>query len=169
MLFRSALPYGIVVDPQDRPWFVEFGSNKLATIDPATLAVKEYPLPNANTRARRLAVTSDGAVWYGDYSRGMLGRFDPKSGAVREWAMPSGTRSLPYAMAVDERDRLWLVETGVQPNRLVGFDSKTESWISETPIEKSGARTVRHMIYHQPTKTLWFGTDANTIGRATVP
>jgi virginiamycin B lyase len=165
----NALPYGIVVDRQDRPWFVEFGSNKLATIDPATLAVKEYPLPNANTRARRLEVTSDGAIWYGDYSRGMLGRFDPKSGAVREWAMPSGARSLPYAMAVDERDRLWLVETGVQPNRLVGFDTKTEKWISETPIEKSGARTVRHMIYHQPTKTLWFGTDANTIGRATVP
>ena len=166
---ESALPYGIVVDRQDRPWFVEFGSNKIATIDPATLAVKEYPLAHENTRARRLAATSDGAMWYGDYSRGMLGRFDPKSGAVREWPMPSGARSLPYAMAVDERDRLWLVETGPQPNRLVGFDTKAEAWISETPIAKSGARTVRHMIYHQPSRTLWFGTDANTIGRATVP
>jgi virginiamycin B lyase len=166
---ENALPYGIVVDRQDRPWFVEFGSNKLATIDPATLAVQEYPLPNANSRARRLEVTSDGAIWYGDYSRGMLARFDPKSRKVDEWPMPGGARSLPYAMAVDERDRLWLVETGIQPNRLVGFDTKTKTWISDTPIEKSGARTVRHMIYHAPTRTLWFGTDANTIGRATVP
>ena len=166
---ENALPYGIVVDPSDRPWFVEFGSNKVATIDPVTLAVREYPLPSANTRARRLAVTSDGAIWYGDYSRGMLGRFDTKTHQVTEWAMPGGERSLPYAMASDDRDRVWLVETGPQPNRLVGFDTKSKTWFSDTPIEKSGAGTVRHMVFHAPTRTLWFGTDANTIGRATVP
>ncbi|HYO46657.1 MAG TPA: lyase, partial [Gemmatimonadota bacterium] len=166
---ENALPYGIVVDRQGRPWFVEFGSNKLGTIDPTTLAVKEYSLPNERTRARRLEITSDGAIWYGDYTRGMLARFDPKSGVVNEWPMPSGARSLPYAMAVDERDRLWIVETGIQPNRLVGFDTKAKAWISDTPIAESGAGTVRHMIYHAPTRTLWFGTDANTIGRASVP
>jgi virginiamycin B lyase len=166
---ENALPYGIVVDRSDRPWFVEFGSNKLATIDPATLAIKEYTLPNESTRARRLEITPDGAVWYGDYTRGTLARFDPGNGAVSEWPMPSGARSLPYAMAQDDRERLWLVETGVQPNRLVGFDTKSKAWISETPIAGSGGRTVRHMIYHAPTRTLWFGTDANTIARARVP
>jgi virginiamycin B lyase len=77
--------------------------------------------------------------------------------------------SLPYAMASDDKDRIWLVETGVQPNRLVGFDPATSSWFSITPISKSGALTVRHMIFHSPTRALWFGTDANTIGRASVP
>jgi virginiamycin B lyase len=72
-------------------------------------------------------------------------------------------------MASDDRDRIWLVETGVQPNKLVGFNPKTEKWISITPISESGAGTVRHMIYHVPTKSLWFGTDANTIGRARIP
>lgn len=166
---KNARPYGIVMDKKDRPWFVQLGTNKVATIDPVSLEIRDYSLQNERTRARRLEVTPDGAIWYGDYTRGMLGRFDPASGATREWAMPSGATSLPYAMALDDRNRVWLVETGVQPNRLVAFDIKTESWTSVTPIAESGARTVRHMVFHAPTRTLWFGTDANTIARAKVP
>jgi virginiamycin B lyase len=162
-------PYGIVVDPANRPWFVEFGTNKLAMIDPATMKITEHTLPDPKTHPRRIAVTSDGVIWYGDYTQGKLGRFDPKSGAVKEFPLPSAGMSLPYAMTSDDKDRVWLVETGVQPNRLVGFDPKTSSWFSITPISKSGGLTVRHMVFHGPTRTIWFGTDANTIGRAGVP
>lgn len=165
----NARPYGIIVNSKNQPWFVEFGSNKIATIDRSTMAITEHVLPAARTRPRRLAATSDDVIWYADYTRGMLGRFDPRTGATREWPAPAGAASLPYAMEVDDRDRLWMVETGVQPNRLVGFDPKTSSWFSVTPISKSGGLTVRHMSFHKPTRTLWFGTDANTIARATVP
>lgn len=68
-------------------------------------------------------------------------------------------------MAVDARDRLWFVETGSQPNRLVGFNPKTAEFFSIMEIP-SGGGTVRHMFFHAPTRTLWFGTDANTIARA---
>jgi len=166
---KDARPYGIVVDPSGRPWFDEFGTNKLATIDPKTMAIREYTLPNERTRPRRIAVTSDGILWYGDYTRGMLGRLDPRTGAVREFPLPAAAQSLPYAMASDDKDRIWLAETGIQPNRLVGFDPKSESWISVTPITQSGGLTIRHMIYHGSTHSLWFGTDANTIGRARIP
>jgi virginiamycin B lyase len=162
-------PYGIVIDPRNRPWFVEFGANKIAMIDPATMKIIEHTLPDSRSRPRRIAVTSDGTLWFADYTRGMLGRFDPATRAVKEWSLPSAAMSLPYAMASDDKDRIWLVETGVQPNRLVGFDPATSSWFSITPISKSGALTVRHMIFHSPTRALWFGTDANTIGRASVP
>ncbi len=164
-----ALPYGIVVDRADEPWFVEFGSNRIGKIDRSSMKITEYPLPNAKTHPRRIAATSDGLLWYADYTRGMLGRFDPRSSKVREWALPSGAGSLPYAMAADDKDRVWLVETGVQPNQLVGFDPKTEKWFSVTPISKSGGLTVRHMYFDGRSRTLWFGTDANTIARARVP
>ena len=82
--------------------------------------------------------------------------------------MPGGEDARPYGMAVDDKDRVWFVETGVYPNRLVGFDTKVEKVISITDIE-SGGGSVRHMVYHQATQTIWFGTDANTIGRATLP
>lgn len=162
-------PYGIVINSKDQPWFVEFGTNKVATIDRNTMHITEYTLPNAGTHPRRIAVTSDDIVWYTDYTRSMLGRFDPKTAKTSEWQMPAGKPSLPYALCVDDHDRLWVAETGIQPNRLAVFDSKTNMWGSVTPISQSGGGTVRHMSFNRPTRTMWFGTDNNTIARVKVP
>ncbi|GJL55073.1 MAG: virginiamycin B lyase [Nitrospirales bacterium] len=163
-----ARPYGIVVDTANVPWFTEFGSNKLGTIDEKTYAVKEISLPRPDARPRRLGLTSDGAIWYVDYAKGYLGRFTPSTETVKEWPAPGGDTASPYGMTVDSQDRVWFVETGSFPNRLIGFDTKTEDVISITNIE-SGGGTVRHMVYHQPTQTIWFGTDANTIARVQLP
>ena len=168
MTTPGARPYGITLDPTGRPYFCLFGTNKLGTIDPRTLELKEYPLPDPKSRPRRIARTSDGGIWYVDYTRGYLGRLDPKTGATKEWENPSGRTSLPYAMTVDDADRLWFVETGVQPNRLVGFDPKTGKFFSQTAIP-SGGGTVRYMIFEPKARVIWFGTDNNTIGRAQVP
>lgn len=165
----NARPYGISIDSKGRVWFNEFGVAKIAMIDPATFTIKEYALPDERARGRRIAITSDDIIWYVDYVRGYLGRLDPASGTVTEVALPSGGGALPYAMTVDDKDRLWMVETGPRPNRLVGYDPKRKEFFSVTPIAESGGGTVRHMIFHQPTQTIWFGTDENTIGRAKVP
>jgi virginiamycin B lyase len=166
-----ANPYGIVVDSKGQPWFDLFRVNRIGTIDPKTLVKKEYILPAERARPRRIAVTSDDMVWYGDYSRGYLGKLDPKTGKVEEWLLPSGAASLPYAMTVDDKDRLWLVETGVQPNRLVGFDPATKQWVANIPILSNGSdrNTIRHMTFDKITKQIWFGTDAGTIGAVKVP
>ena len=58
-------------------------------------------------------------------------------------------------------------ETGISPNSFVGFEPRQETFFSVTPIP-SGGRSVRHMDYHAPTRTVWFGTDSNTLGRARV-
>jgi virginiamycin B lyase len=163
----QARPYGIVIDRQNRPWLDLFGTNKIATVDPATMELREYPLPDQRSRPRRIAVTSDGMIWYGDYSRGFVGRLDPATGAVKEWAAPAGARSLPYAMTTDDQDRIWMVETGIQPNRLVGFDPRREEFFGQTDIP-SGGGTVRYMVFDARTGLIWFGSDANTIGKAQV-
>lgn len=164
-----ARPYGIVLDKAGRPWFNLFGTNKVGTIDPASMRVREYVLPDERARGRRIALTTDGGVWYVDYSRGFLGRLDPVSGAVREWAMPGGATSLPYAMTVDDNDRLWFVETGSQPNRLVGFDPRSNGFIGITELGPRMPNTVRHMVFDPKTRSIWFGSDRGTIGRAVVP
>ena len=161
----DARPYGIVVADDGHPWIVLFGTNRIATVDPASMKLEEHVLPAEDARPRRLGLTSDGGVWYVDYARGALGRLDPATGAVREWEAPGGAGSRPYAMAVDARDRIWFAETGSEPNRLVGFDPATEEFFAVAPIP-SGGGTVRHMVFHEPTLSLWFGTDTNTIGRA---
>ena len=167
MTATRSLPYGIVLDSEGRPYFDLFGTNKIGTIDPKTMQLKEYVLPDSS-RPRRIGRTSDGYIWYGDYRRGYLGRLDPRTGQVKEWQNPSGRTSLPYAMTVDDADRIWFVETGVQPNRLVGFDPKTERFFTSTPIP-SGGGTVRYMIFDPKTRYIWYGSDNDTIGRVTVP
>ncbi len=162
-----ARPYGIKLAPDGTPWVVLLGTNKLASIDPGTLTLTEHVIPAATARPRRLEVTSDGRIWYADYRRGYLGRYNPDSKTFTEWALPSGGKSRPYGMASDEHDRVWVVETGISPNQLVGFDTRTERVISVTPIP-SGAGSVRHMNYHAGTGTVWFGADRSTLGRARV-
>ena len=168
MTTPGSRPYGIVLDPEGRPYFDLFGTNKIGTVDPKTMEIKEYTLPEERARPRRISRTSDGQIWYVDYSRGYLGRLDPKTGAVKEWPNPSGPGSLPYAMTSDDADRLWFVETGVRPNKLVGFDPRTESFFSITTIP-SGGGSVRYMVFDPKTRMIWFGSDAGTIGRAQVP
>ena len=121
-----------------------------------------------------LGVTSNFRYWgadqtiYVDHAKGFLGRYSPTNGQFKEWEMPSGSSSRPYAMAVDDRDRLWMVETGVTPNRFVGFEPASGEFFAATEIE-SGGGSVRHMYYDRRTQSIWFGTDTNYLGRAQLP
>jgi virginiamycin B lyase len=162
-------PYGIILDPSGRPYFDLFGTNKIGTIDPATMELKTFDLPDSNARPRRIGRTSDGAVWYTDYTRGFLGRLDPKTGKVEEYANPSGNRSLPYAMTVDDADRVWYVETGVQPNRMVGFDTKQKKVVYNSAVPGSSPNAVRHMVFDPKTRQIIYAADNNFLGFVKVP
>jgi virginiamycin B lyase len=161
-------PYGILIDSKNRPWFDLFGTNKIGTIDPKTGDFKAFTLPNDRARPRRIAITADDAVWYGDYTRGFLGRLDPKTGKVDEFALPSGPASLPYGMTSDDRGRIWLAETGPQPNRLVAFDPAKKSFTETVVVAADKANTIRHMTFDKASRQIWFGGDANMIGRVKV-
>ncbi len=161
-------PYGIWMDSKDRPWIALFGTNKLASVDPVSFQIKEIELPRVNTLPRRLAVTSDDIVWYVDYKEGYLGQYNHLTTKIQEWRLPGKMESRPYGMIVDDQDRLWFVETGLEPNRLIGSDSNSKTFISQIDIP-SGGGSIRHMVYHPSSKAIWFGADTNTIGRAILP
>jgi virginiamycin B lyase len=164
----SARPYGIVMDADDHPWIALFGTNRLATVDPDTMQMSTYALPDERSRPRRLAITSDGRVWYGDYPRGFLGVFDPASESFSEWAAPGAEIAVPYALTVDDQDRIWFVESPDAVSHLVGFDTRNERFLVREALA-SGGLVARYMVHHPPSDTLWFGTDANTIARVSLP
>jgi virginiamycin B lyase len=140
-----AVPYGIVVSENNVPFFCEFGTNKLASISPITMKIREYTLPAASARPRRIALAPDGTIYYTDFARGYLGHFDPASGELmKEWASPGGTESEPYGIAITNDGEVWYSESGVNPNTLVRFDPKSESF-STKPIP-SGGGVVRNMV-----------------------
>jgi len=69
----NAHPYGIQVNSQGVPFFCEFFTNKLASIDPKSMAIREYPLPG-EVRPRRMAIDAEDRVYFTDFERGHLGR-----------------------------------------------------------------------------------------------
>lgn len=165
---QNMRPYGIVVDSNDRPWIAFLGSNQIGTVDPATMELEMFATPNDESRIRRIGVTSDDRIWWVDAAYGYLGVYDQESGEMQQWQSPGGADTGLYATTVDDQDRVWYVETAVSPNRFVGFDTRTEEFISVDPVP-SGGGSVRHMVFDPETRSIWFGTDAHTIGRAVVP
>ena len=147
MLFRSV--------------FVEFGVNKVAMIDPNTMAIKEYALPNEGARPRRLALSDDNTVFYTDYARGYLGRLDLTTGEVKEWPSPSGGKSEPYGI-VFTKGALWYSESGAKPNTIVRFDPKSEQF--QTWAIPGGGDIVRNMDITRDGNPVLANSLANQVG-----
>jgi len=140
-----AVPYGIVILPNNMPLFCEFGANKLASVEPGTMKIHEYVLPAAGAHPRRIALAPDGTIYYSDYARGYLGHFNPAAGKmIKEWPSPGGPESEPYGIAVTNDGEVWYSESGMQPNTLVRFDPKSESF--STKAIPSGGGVVRNMV-----------------------
>jgi len=140
----NSRPYGVRLDSKGVPYFDLFNSNKIASADPKTLIIREYPLPDPKARPRRIAVGKDDTVWYGDYARGFLGHLDPKSGKVEEFQSPGGPESKPYAIDVTADGAVWYVETGDETkNMLVRFNPETKKF--QTWAIPGGGGTVRNM------------------------
>jgi len=150
------------------PYFDEFNSNKIGTIDVKTKKITEYPLPDAAARPRRIAVSkADDTVWYGDYARGYLGHLDPKTGKVEEFKSPGGPDSKPYAILITPDGAVWYCETGDDKhNVLVRFNPQTKK-LQTFPIPAGGG-TVRNMDIDR-SGNLWLAeSGVGMIARVTI-
>lgn len=140
----NARPYGIMLDSKEMAYFDEFNAPNIGSIDPKTMKITEYPLPDKGARPRRIWVAKDDTVWYGDYARGYLGHLNPATKHVEEFKSPGGEDSKPYAIAVTADGAVWYVETGDDAhNMLVRFNPATKKF-QTWPIPGGGG-TVRNM------------------------
>jgi virginiamycin B lyase len=139
---ERALPYGMAINSQGVPFFCEFGTNKMAGIDPVSMEITEYKLPE-NARPRRIAIDAQDKIYFTDYNGGNLGRLDPGTGEVKMWGSPSGAGSAPYGIAITPDGMVWYSESGVKPNTMVRFDPKTQTFLRAAI--PSGGGTVRNM------------------------
>jgi virginiamycin B lyase len=162
---KHAIPYGIAVNSKGVPFFCEFGTNKLASIDPATMSITEYALPQG-ARPRRLAVAADDTIYYTDFTRGYLGHFNPATRKVEEWRSPGGSGSEPYGIAVGEDGLVWYSESSTKPNTLVRFDPKTKT-SSVTPF-LSLAGVVRNMVATKDGKLFMACSGVNKVAVADI-
>jgi virginiamycin B lyase len=80
-------------------------------------------------------------LWISEWNAGKVGVYDPRTRRWREWRLP-GDDPQPYAVFVDEADRVWLTDFGA--NALVRFDPKREQF--KTFRLQSPAANVRQLL-----------------------
>src|SRR5690606_33983426 len=134
-------------------------------MDPETMEVRYYEVPNERSRIRRLDLDSSGVVWFVNSTQGKIGRLEPATGEITEWDSPSGSDSHPYAIAVIE-DKVWYNESGKRPDALVRFDPETESF--QSWAIPSGIGIVRNMWVTKDNNLLIHQSSTNRIGLVTI-
>ncbi len=154
-------PYGIKVDQQGTVWVAFNGTNKIGALDPDSMDIRYYEVPNERTRIRRLDIDSNGSVWFVNSTMGKIGRLDPRTGAIRQWDSPSGADSHPYSMAVID-DVIWYNESGMRPDALVRFDPEDESF--QSWAIPSGVGIIRHTWVTEDGNLLIHQSSTNQVG-----
>jgi|TARA_B110000495_G_C22959616_1_gene562465 virginiamycin B lyase len=154
-------PYGIKVDDSGILWIAFNGTNKIGSMDPITMKLRYYNIPNKASRIRRLDIDSKGLVWFVNSTQGKIGRLNPKTGDVRQWDSPSGSKSHPYALAVIN-DKIWYNESGMRPDALVQFDPSKETF--QSWAIPSGVGIIRNMWVTKDGDLLIHQTSSNRIG-----
>ena len=154
-------PYGIQVDSKGTVWVAYNGTNKLGALDPDSMEVRYYEVPDDRTRIRRLGIDSQDIVWFVNSTMGKIGRLDPQTGEITQWDSPSGPDSHPYALAVID-DIIWYNESAKRPDALVRFNPQTESF--QSWAIPSGVGIIRHVWVTEDKNLLIHQSSSNQIG-----
>ncbi len=137
--------------PDRAAWITDGGQNAIARFEPATKAVKLFPLPKEFPDANLNTATFDrkGILWFTGQN-GVYGRVDPASGKVEAWKAPKGFG--PYGITTTPNGEVWYAslagdhivkidtvsgdalmvqppKSGVGPRR-IWSDSKGLLWVS---------------------------------------
>lgn len=134
---RSA-PHGVIVGPDGAAWITDSGLNAIVRVDPATRAVRTWPLPEEARGANLNTATLDlrGRVWFTGQS-GWYGRLDPASGDMKVWRAPRGYG--PYGITTTPGGDVFYVS--LAGNHLARLDVNTgEATVIEPPTRNQGAR-----------------------------
>ncbi len=136
----GSAPHGVVVGPDGTVWITDGGQNAIVRFDPATRAVRVFPLPAdaGYTNLNTPTLDRRGRVWFTGQS-GYYGRLDPASGDVKVWKAPRGRG--PYGMTTTPSGDVYYAS--LAGNHVARIDVETgEATVIEPPTKDQGARRV---------------------------
>jgi virginiamycin B lyase len=140
-LGEKSAPHGVIIGPDDAPWFTDGGQNAIVRVDPVTLAVKVWPLPPERmpyTNLNTAAFDGKGRIWFTGQN-GIYGRLDPRSGEMKVWDAPKGRG--PYGITGTPKGDIWFVS--LAGSYLANVDLETgAAAVFEPPTRDQGARRV---------------------------
>jgi len=139
-LGTGSAPHGVIVGPDGAAWVTDGGQNAIVRVDPATKAVKKWPLPQGSGYANLNTLTFDrkGRVWFTGQS-GLYGRVDLATNDVKVWQAPRGRG--PYGITTTPAGDVYYAS--LAGNHIARIDVETgEATVIEPPTKDQGARRV---------------------------
>jgi len=122
---RGSGPYGICTTPGGDVWWCSLAGSFIARIDRKTGDSQVVEPPTPRQGARRVWSDSQGRIWVSEWLSGNVSMHDPAKSTWRTWKVP-GDSAKPYAVYVDDRDKVWLSDFG--SNAIFSFDANTEKF-----------------------------------------
>jgi virginiamycin B lyase len=139
-LGSGSAPHGVIVGPDGAPWITDGGQNAIVRVDPATRAVRRFPLPADAGYANLNTLTFDrnGRAWFTGQS-GIYGKLDPATGEVRVWRAPRGAG--PYGITTTPSGDVYYAS--LAGNHIARIDTESgQAVVIEPPTPAQGARRV---------------------------
>ena len=145
------LPYGLMIDKQDRLFSTQLAGNTLVRYDIGSGESKLYEMPEANVGPRRTALHPDGSLWIPEYNTGRITRFDPESETFE--TIPLGVPTAgPYDADINMKTgEVWV--SGSLDTSLFRVDPASKSVMRiQLPTEPA---LIRHMATDENTGEVW--------------
>jgi virginiamycin B lyase len=130
----------VIVGPDGAAWVTDSGQNAVVRVDPATKAVKVFPLPHGTpyTNMNTAAFDGNGVLWWTGQS-GYYGSVNPKTGEARVMDAPRGRG--PYGVTATPSGDIYYVS--LAGSHLAKIDTRTgAATVIEPPTPRQGARRV---------------------------
>jgi virginiamycin B lyase len=88
-LGEGSAPHGVIIDEAGTAWITDGGLNTIVAVDPVSLEVTAYPLPEDRPDANLNTASFDGAgmLWFTGQN-GIYGCVDPDTGEVIVFGLP---------------------------------------------------------------------------------
>jgi virginiamycin B lyase len=139
-LGRNSAPHGVVVGPDGAPWITDGGQNAIVRVDPATRALRVWPLPADVEYANLNTLTFDarGRVWFTGQG-GYYGRLVPATGDMKVWKAPRGRG--PYGITTTPQGDVYYASLAGSHIARIDTESGVATVI-EPPTPRQGARRV---------------------------
>ncbi|MGN6750530.1 MAG: virginiamycin B lyase family protein, partial [Xanthobacteraceae bacterium] len=113
--------YQVISDSKNNLWMAEFQEGYLGTIDAKTHAVKWFPLPTPQARARRMEIDDQDRIVVTEYRGNKVAIFDTRTQTFTEYPLPPYT--FPYRANIDKNGAIWA--STMATDRVVRMDPKT--------------------------------------------
>lgn len=139
-LGAGSRPHGVIIGPDGAAWVTDSGLNAIVRVDPATEAVKTFPLPpdTPNINMNTAAFDGNGILWFTGQS-GYYGSVDPASETVTVWEAPRGRG--PYGIDATPDGRIFYAS--LAGNHIAEINTQTgEATPIDPPTPGQGARRV---------------------------